>query len=293
VGAAFRRRGWDVISNDIQRYAYALNRHYIENSPPLDEGLVERLDAAAGEDGFIYNNYCLGSGSGRNYFTDENGRKCDAVRLALDRQFERGRIGEDEFFYCLAALIESLDKVANTASVYGAFLKHVKASAGKAFKLTPPEIVRGARGKVYCGDISEIIRRVRGDVLYLDPPYNARQYCANYHILETVARYDSPMLRGVSGLRDCSGDGQKSAFCSKRAVASAFEDVMANAGFKYIFLSYNNEGLMSLETIRGIMGKYGKYERFAQVRRRFRADGEEKRTHKAAHTTEYVHVCVK
>jgi adenine-specific DNA-methyltransferase len=291
VGSAFKRKGYTVIANDIQHYSYALNRHCVENVPPMASAHLEWLNSLDGEDGFIYRNYCAGSGSGRKYFTDENGRKCDAIRNALNKMFSDGVIDEDEYFYYLAGLINSIDKVANTASVYGAYLKHVKSSAAKAFKLEMLPLVDGARGKAYNEDISDIVRRIDGDVLYLDPPYNARQYCSNYHVLETVSRYDNPTLSGVTGLRD---DRElKSAFCSKRMVASAFDDVIANAGFKYIFLSYNNEGLMNHETIRAIMSRYGKYDLFTQEYRRFRADKEEVRNHKADTTLEYLHVLIK
>ena len=95
----------------------------------------------------------------------------------------------------------------------------------------------GKSGTVYNQDINSRIGNISGDILYLDPPYNARQYCANYHVLETIARYDNPVLKGKIGLRDNSN--QKSLFCSKKTVTKVFDDLIANADFKYIFLSYN------------------------------------------------------
>ena len=129
------------------------------------------------------------------------------------------------------------------------------------------------------------------DVIYIDPPYNARQYCANYHVLETIARYDSPELKGKTGLRDYSK--QKSDFCSPRTVVDAFDDVIRNANFEYIFLSYNNEGLMPFETIREVMQRYGEYEMFSTDYRRFKADTDENRNHKSDKTVEYLHCLIK
>ena len=291
VGAAFRSRGFTVIANDIQHYSYALNRHFVENPPSLNVSHLEYLNALDGTDGFVYRNYCAGSNSGRNYFTDENGRRCDAIRGAIERLRNDGEIGDDEYFYYLASLINSVDKVANTASVYGAFLKHVKKTAQKPFAIELLPRVDGPRGEAHCADASELIRTIRGDVLYLDPPYNARQYSANYHVLETISRYDNPALRGKTGMRDVKA--QKSAFCSKRTVAQALDEVLANADFKYIFLSYNNEGLMSLDAIREIMARHGEYSLFTQEYRRFRADKQNARNHKADATVEHLHVCVK
>ncbi len=291
VGAAFRQKGFLVAANDIQYYSFVLNKHFIESREPLDGALIDYLNALSGIDGFIYKNYCAGSGSGRNYFTDANGRKCDAIRVEIERLRTDGEISEEQYYSLLASLINSIDKHANTASVYGAFLKHVKKSAAKEFRLEPLPTIDGRRGTVYNEDVNRLITKIHGDILYLDPPYNARQYCANYHVLETVARYDSPTLSGKTGLRDFSG--QKSRYCSKREVAGVFDDLISKADFKYVFLSYNNEGLMPLETIHEIMSRYGKYELFTTEHHRFRADKADRRNHKASSTIEYLHCLTK
>lgn len=291
VGAAYKEMGYQVISNDIQYYSYVLNKHLIENVPTLDDSPLNELNSLTGTEGFVYNNYCQGSNSERNYFTDSNGQKCDAVRIALERMHNEGEIDDSVYFYFLASLVNSIDKYANTASVYGAFLKHIKKSAQKDFKLELLPVISGSKGKVYNEDINALIRRVSGDILYLDPPYNARQYCTNYHVLETIARYDNPVLNGKTGLRDYSS--QKSLFCSKRTVDKTFDDLISHADFKYIFLSYNNEGLMSLDTIKAIMSKYGKYTCYTKDYRRFKADKDENRQIAADSTTEYIHCLIK
>lgn len=292
VGAKFKQNGCTVISNDIQHYSYVLAKHYIENNSPIDTSMVEYLNDLDGIEGFVYKNYCAGSGSERNYFTDYNGKKCDAIREKLDELMLEKKIDTNQYYYFLASLINSIDKYANTASVYGAFLKHIKKSADKKFALELLPIIDGVKdGTAYNEDINLLIKKISGDVLYLDPPYNARQYCSNYHVLETISKLDNPKLNGKTGLRDYKD--QKSAFCSKRTVAETFEDLISNANFKYIFLSYNNEGLMDLETIKSIMSKYGKYEVRTTEYRRFKADKEENRNHKASSTVEYLHCLIK
>lgn len=291
VGQTYKAKGCTVISNDIQYYSYVLNKHYIENISELDTGLLATLNGLKPVEGFIYKNYCEGSGSGRNYFTNENGMKCDAIRIELERLHSTGQINDHLYFYYLASLVNSIDKYANTASVYGAFLKHIKKSAQKEFQLELLPVVSGSIGKVYNEDINILAKKIQGDVLYLDPPYNTRQYCSNYHVLETIARYDNPVLSGVTGLRDSSG--QKSKFCSKRTVAETFEDLIKNAQFKYIFLSYNNEGLMSLDTIKEIMSHYGEYSFFTKKHKRFKADKDENRNIVANSTTEYIYCLIK
>ncbi|MCR5748088.1 MAG: DNA adenine methylase [Lachnospiraceae bacterium] len=291
VGQTYKAKGCTILANDIQYYSYVLNKHFIENVPELDDSLLSSLNNLSPVKGFIYNNYCEGSGSGRNYFTNENGMKCDAIRIELNHLHTTGQIDDHLYFYYLASLINSIDKYANTASVYGAFLKHIKKSAQKEFKLELLPVIPGPVGKVYNEDTNSLIKNIQGDVLYLDPPYNTRQYCSNYHVLETIARYDDPELNGITGLRDAAS--QKSSYCSKHTVAEAFNELIKNARFKYIFLSYNNEGLMSIETIKEIMSQYGEYDSFTKEYRRFKADRDENRGNAADSTIEYLHCLIK
>lgn len=291
VGQTFKSMGCKVIANDIQYYSYTLNKHFIENVPKMDDSLTDYLNSLTPIQGFVYNNYCAGGDEGRNYFIDDNGMLCDAIRNELEKLRFNQDIDEGTYFYYLASLINSIDKYANTASVYGAYLKHVKKSAAKPFKLELLPVIDGEKGKVYNEDINKLIKTVEGDVLYLDPPYNSRQYSSNYHVLETISRYDNPTLIGKTGLRDSTL--QKSKYCSKRTVGDTFEDLIKHAKFKYIFLSYNNEGLMDLNTIKNIMSKYGKYIIFTKDYKRFKADSEKNRNIKANSTTEYLHALIK
>ena len=130
--------------------------------------------------------------------------------------YRSGEIDEHNYYFYLGSLINSIDKYANTASVYGAFLKHIKKSAQKTFILEPLQIIDGQIGNVFNENINDLVKKISGNVLYLDPPYNARQYCSNYHVLETIARYDSPVLLGDD--RAKRSRKTKSAFCSKRGV---------------------------------------------------------------------------
>ena len=298
VGETFKTLGYSVIANDIQYYSYVISKHLIENNGNLDKdrcaALIDELNSLDGIEGFIYQNYSLGGTSGqtfeRMYFSDFNAKKCDAIRTKIEHWKQENYISENEYYFLLGSLINSIDKYANTASVYGAYLKNLKKSAQKDMVLTPLEIVRGSsNGIAYNEDISILIKKVKGDILYLDPPYNARQYCTNYHLLETIARYDNPVIYGKTGLREYAE--QKSVFCNSKEVLKAFDELIENANFKYIFLSYNNEGLMSFKDIERIMQKYGKYKVYMQPYRRFKADNT--RENKADTTIEYLHCLVK
>ena len=281
-----------VIANDFEYYSYVLNKNYIENHKPIakKEKYLEVLNNLKPIEGFIYKNYCLGSGSGRLYFSDENGKKIDAARQQIGHWKHSREIRDDLFYFLLASLLESADKVANTASVYGAFLKHLKRIAQKKMTIESAKFtLNDNEHEVFNIDSNSLIRQIEGDILYLDPPYNERQYGANYHLLNTIALYDNFTPKGKTGLRNY----QKSQYCSRLSVRQAFEDLVKNANFKYIFLSYNNEGLMSVEEVKEIMSKYGKYDLATISYQRFRADKEENRNHKANTTEEYLHILQK
>ncbi len=291
VGRTFKTSVKQVIANDIEYYSYVLNKNYIENHLELSrkENLVKELNSIPLIDnGFIYKNYCLGGNGERQYFSDENGKKIDTMRTKIEEWKSEEKISSNEYYFLLASLLECADKVANTASVYGAYLKKLKKSAQKELVLESAEYELNCNEhKVFNKDANVLIKEIQGDILYLDPPYNARQYGANYHLLNTIAEYKPFVPKGKTGLRDYT----KSKYCSAVTVKEEFEELVKNAQFKYIFLSYNNEGLMSVEDVKTIMAKYGRYDLAQTEYQRFKADSN--RVNKADSTVEYVHILEK
>lgn len=284
-----------IYANDMEYYSYVVLKNYIGSSnfsEELNLSLLE-LNALDGIEGFIFKNYCGGSGlheyapgkiTNRLYFSDENGKKIDAIRIKLENK--RLFLSEKEYYFCLCSLLEAADKVANTASVYGAFLKKIKKSAQKPLLLTPSPFENGD-GVVFNEDANLLVTKIQGDILYLDPPYNQREYGANYHILNTIAKYDNFIPQGKTGLRPYI----KSKYCSKKNVLNALDCAIKTARFKYIFLSYNNEGLMSLRDVMTIMQKYGKYELRRHKYQRFKADNNRIQSRKSTH--ELLHCLIK
>lgn len=275
VGSFFKDKTKKVIANDMEYYSYILNRNYIQNT-----GLFEIPFEPIQKEGFIYNNYCLGSGSKRMYFSDENGKYIDGIR----DQIEFYKADEDLYNFLLCSLLECADKVANTASVYGAFLKTLKASASRRIDLIAYQPIVGNKGEVFQEDANSLIRKIKGDILYLDPPYNSRQYGSNYHMLNTIAYNKEFEPKGITGLPDYN----KSKYSSKVLVEETFEDLITNANFEDIYISYNNEGIINIDRFKSILEKYGKYEVFKfDGYNRFKADSS--RNNSATKTTEFLH----
>ena len=291
IGRSFKTESKKIIANDIEYYSYVLNQNYIGNHEEIEwRELVGELDNLEDVEGFIYKNYCLGSGSERQYFSDENGKKIDAIRQKIREWKIAERINENQYYFLLTSLLENADAVANTASVYGAFLKHLKKSAQKTLTLKPAFFdLNEVTHEVFNEDANSLIKKIEGDVLYIDPPYNARQYGSNYHLLNTIAKYDEFIPNGKTGLRSY----ERSLYCQKPKVAETFEHLIKNADFKYIFLSYNNEGLMNKSEVEKIMKKFGKYDLATTEYQRFKADKTENRNHKATETFEYLHILEK
>ena len=312
VGEHFKKKGYSVIANDLQYYSYVINKQRIENHraslflglrgtiPRLTEtpkekrgeAVCEYLNKEKGIKGFVYTHYSLGgtknAGEQRQYFSDRTSMRCDAIRQKVEEWKGKKKITDNEYYFLLSSLLESIDQYANTASVYGAFLKKLKEKAAKQFILRPSVLtVNDQEHKVFNEDINELVKRIQGDIVYLDPPYNHRQYSSNYHILETIALYDNPEIKGKTGLRK---EENKSLYCSRVKVCDVFDDLIQNIQAKYIFLSYNNEGLMKLSDIKRIMSKRGKYGVFTKTYRRYKADT--KRHNKANWTKEYLHYVV-
>ena len=300
VSKYFKDKGYDIISNDIQFFSYCILKYSIENNDEITFSSLEKkkinpfiyLNGIRGKKGFIYKNYSKSGTKRKNfirqYFSDENAKKIDACRMQINKWSKKGLLNQYEYYYLLACLIEAADKVANTTSVYEAFLKDLKPSAQKNIVIKELPLTlksKKKKYKVYNEDSKSLIRDIKGDILYLDPPYNNRKYDTNYHILETIALYDSPKIKGKSGIRE--DVSKKSNYCIKKAAPQELEDLIKKAKFKYILLSYNDEGIIPIETIENIMKKYGKYKRYEKKHKRYKSDN--KREYKKNYTIEYIH----
>jgi len=267
VGEYFKKN-YRIISNDILYFSYILQKARIENnSVPrflrlkkmgIDDPLyyLENEKYEITEEFFITRNYSPYLDCERRYFTVENAGRMDFIRLKINEWKEKSYINDKEFAYLLAALIEAVPYISNISGTYGAYLKHWDSRALGALKLRRINIINNKRNnKCYNEDANDLIKRVKGDILYIDPPYNERQYITNYHLLETIARYDKASIYGKTGLRPYEGD--KSLYCSKDEVSGAFEDLIKQAKFRHIIVSYSSDGLLTEHEIKDIMSKYG------------------------------------
>jgi len=150
----------------------------------------------------------------------------------------------------------------------------------KDLKLLAPQITSNKlENKVFQEDANSLNERIKGDILYLDPPYNQRQYAANFHLLESIAVWDKQELYGKTGLREYTD--KKSEYCQKRHAYSAFADLIEKAQADYIVLSYNNEGIIPRDKILDLLRQRGSVKEHTRDYRRFRTERDhEKRKYK-------------
>ena len=301
VGIYFKKKGYQIYSSDILYFSYVLQRAYIvNNEEPNFIGLlskininssmllasplmlvIEYLNHVDPVEGFIYQNYTPSGTSTlkqpRMYFSDENGKKIDAIRQHIKKWKIENSLNENEYFILLACLIETVPFYANITGVYAAFQKNWDIRATKKLALRPIEIIINKKDNhSYNENSINLVDKIKPDIFYLDPPYNQRQYAPNYHLLETIAKYDSPEIKGVTGLRNY--EDQKSNFCNAKTAIEELSKIAELADCKTLILSYNTEGIMAQEKIISTLAKFGKVElvEFEYLRFKSNNNGESK-----------------
>lgn len=248
--------------------------------------------------GLVFRNFCPGGAVGRRYLSDRNGRKVDGILEFLRGNLQNGVLSHEEFHLLLAALIDAVDRVANISGTYGAYLKSWQPNALKSLELDVPEVIESdLRHRAYQEDANSLVKKMRGDVLYIDPPYNRRQYAANYHVLEIIAEYHriddleayEASLYGKTGLRPygdlksdyCVPPGSRAANGGDALVAMT--DLVLSSRVRHVVVSYNEEGLLSREEIGAILARFAGKRRFdfdadleQVICKRFRSDRDRK-----------------
>jgi len=255
VGYALKGSGIRVLANDHNAYAATLARCYIqadaEDVEREAEQLVHEFNGLSGKPGYFTETFCIRS----RFFQPKNGARVDAIREAIAKK----SLPPDLEAVLFVSLMKAADRVDSTTGVQMAYLKAWAARAHNDIALRLPKLLPRARhgkGMAFELDAAEAAKTLEADLAYLDPPYNQHKYLGNYHIWETLVRWDKPPAYGIACKRiDCRQ--RDSAFNSRARIFEAMRQVVASIRARYLLVSFNNEGYIDREQMETLLRKRG------------------------------------
>jgi len=269
VGSYFQARGYEVWSGDILKFPHFFQIARLKFSPLFFEKLLAHLGLSSHFDLICYMNSITPKNGwfvkeyaiNRMFFTVRNAMQIQSCRLQIQKWAKLSLITYEEHAVLLASLINSMDKVANTAGTYYAFLKTLYRKAENAFKF---ELIQPlpfeSKGFCFNEPAESLVSRKHFDVLYLDPPYNQRSYSHYYHLPETIAQEKTPIVHGMSGipkLISCV-----SGFNSPREAKKSLTNVIDSAKFNLLVFHYADDGIIPEKEVKDLLSSYGNVEDF-------------------------------
>lgn len=256
VGKFFKDR-YTIFSNDILYFSYVKAMSTIENNGELKFDGLKKIGIGSvldflmeGSEKYIksgnvgyYEESYTPTGNAM-YLSVENGKRIDFIRDTIENWYQSGLLTEYEYYYLISVLIEAIPYVSNITGTYGAFLKHWDKRALNPLELMPIEILDNKRAnKSFNEDANILVKKISSDIVYVDTPYNNRQYASNYHLLENVALNNKPELFGKTKLFDWSSG--KSCFAMKNKAFRAMKELIENIESPHVIVSYNTDGIIS------------------------------------------------
>lgn len=266
VGSYMKKRGFQVISGDVLLFPHYFQKSLIQmDAPPLftrlreeTGGEVERfLDQLSVNQGWLIEAYC----EERSFFTINNAQRIQGCVDAIWKWRADQRINDDEYAFLVASLVQSMDRVANTAGTYYAYLKQFCRKALQEFHF---HFLRPFQGRYPCHcfleDANTLVKSHQCQILYLDPPYNTRDYSKYYHLPETIARGNVPVPRGKSGVP--VRQDVRSAYIRRTEVENAFRELLSSSNCQMLLFHYTDSGLLGEQFIREILSEVGTLEEY-------------------------------
>lgn len=287
VAEALKINGFRVIASDIMTYSYchAWARLKLSDSPAFEAldlngyaGCLAALNHAPPVEGLFFREYSpdgrpLNGVEPRKYLSPGNARRLDGMINMVQGWSAKNDLTHDELVLLKHDLVLAVNRVANIAGTYGHFRSEWSNGSLRSIRLEPTIILGGYRTDhdVLQGPAEDISEGISCDLCYLDPPYMKRQYAANYHLIETVARMDEPEAIGVSGLRPWRD--QYSDFCSKRKIWGAFENIFRKINCPCFLISYSEDGLIPIDDLESFFSEFGTVNTCTFENTRFRSNG--------------------
>jgi len=267
VGHALKRAGFRVLANDHNAYALALARCYVQADAQdvLEDArrLLAELGTLPGSPGYFTSTFCEQA----RYVHPSNGERIDAIREAIARK----ALPPELEAVLLVSLMEAADRVDSTTGLQMAYLKSWAPRALNRLELRVPDVLpRSTHGKsgAHSLDALDAARSLEADLVYVDPPYNQHSYLGNYHVWETLVLNDQPDTYGKANKR-IDVRTRPSVFNQKRSAREALAELIGSLRCRYLLLSFNDEGYVSLPEIEAMLGAWGEFQATAIPYRRY------------------------
>lgn len=244
----------------------------------IDDSKLEKLLIfynnydASNEDNYMSQNFS------NTYFDSTTCKKIGFIRDSIEAKLKNGEVNEREYACVITSLFYAMDRISHTCGHYDSFIRDGKYHGELELKMPNNNYLLNKNNKIYCADSNKIADKEEVDIAYLDPPYNSRQYCDAYHLLENIAWWEKPKVYGLAKKMDRTK--MKSAYCKSAQAANALEDLIAKLRCRYILFSYNNNGKklqcrsnakLTDEEIIHILSKRGDVQVFSMSHRGFDA----------------------
>ena len=213
--------------------------------------LIAELARLPPRAGYFTETFCVRS----RFFREENGARVDAIREAIESK----SLSPELRAVLLVSLMEAADRVDSTTGLQMAYLKQWAKRSSNELSLRMPDVLPRARhGKAsaHRREALEAAQTLEADVAYLDPPYNQHSYLGNYHIWESLVRWDKPEVYGVACKRVDVRE-RKSAFNSKRRFRDALAEVVRAIRAPVLVVSFNNEGFIARPEMEALLAERG------------------------------------
>lgn len=256
VAQELKRRGLHVTASDLATYSAVLSDCYVATDATAVDGAaldaaLASLDALPGKPGYFTETFCERA----RFFQPRNGARVDAIRDAIERDHPAG---DPLRPILLTSLMLAADRVDSTTGVQMAYLKEWAPRAHRDLRLERPALLAGPGATVH-GEASRVVEEIGAvDLAYVDPPYNQHRYFTNYHIWETLIRWDAPQHYGVACKRvDSRDDGTRSVFNSRRTMPAALGALLRRVRAEVVVVSYNDESWITAEQMTDMLHDAG------------------------------------
>ena len=268
-----------LFSNEIIYKAFFNKDIYNENKLNEIVDLYNKKDKTKLGDNYVSKNF------GNKYFSYNDAKLIGWIREDLDKKLLKNEITKHEFDILVASLLYSFDKIANTCGHYDAYIKRKTIPDTFIFSLISPIDTKNKEINIYREDANKLVKIIRADIAFIDPPYNSRQYSRFYHVLENIAQWKKPNLSGIAMKPPAEN---MSEYCRSNATTQ-FSDLINNLNVKYIAVTYNNtynsksnssKNKITLQEIKSILDTKGETKVYEKAHRCFNAGKTEFDDHK-------------